>query len=198
MDGSKGYEHHSSVAAILPPLHPPRGNPLTRARRARALIIPQPPWHSISLAFPLFTLLPPSVSLGSSSSRSRSRSFAHSPPALTPFHPCVLVLLVSSPFLPSSSNGTSSSYLNPWRAVPGLLNENLHLFVPPPLPLPPLPPPPLPPLTLGHPPAPLAKPARSPPSFPSNRQRGVQPTRADELRPLHAAGSPHTRDILDF
>ncbi|KYQ55907.1 hypothetical protein ALC60_05189, partial [Trachymyrmex zeteki] len=92
----------------------------------------------------------------------------------------------------------SSSYLNPRRAVPGLLNENLHLFVPPPLPLPPLPPPPLPPLTLGHPPAPLAKPARSPPSSPSNRQRGVQPTPADELRPLHAAGSPHTRDILDF
>lgn len=201
MDGSKGYEHHSSVAAILPPPVPPPRHPLTRARRTRALIIPQPPWHSISLAFPLFTLLPPSVSLDASSSRSRSRSFARSPSSSPPFHPCVLVLLVSSPFLPSSSNGASSSYLNPRRAVPGLLNENLHLFVPPPLPLPPLlpPPPPPPPLTLGHP---LASPRQACPfsivlSFQpatwgsaDSRQRTATPTRGRL--------ATYARDILDF
>lgn len=130
MDGSKGYEHHSSVAAILPACTP---NP---SRGARALIIPRPPSLSISLSFP-----------------SSSLAFAR---LLTLG---ALVLPVSSPFLPSSSSNASSSYLNPQRAVPGLLNENLHLFVPPP-PSPPPPPPPPPPLSppsgrlpvLHHPP----------------------------------------------
>lgn len=151
MDGSKGYEHHSSVAAILPAGAP---NP---SRGARALIIPQPPTLSVSLSSPLFSLPLPFARLLTLSA---------------------LVLLVSSPFLPSSSSNASSSYLNPQRAVPGLLNENLHLFVPPPPSSPPPPPPPPPPPLTTRPPtlppsprpAPLAlarhppgPPARSPP-----------------------------------
>lgn len=151
MDGSKGYEHHSSVAAILPPWYPPTAPPHAREENASpdnsptplALYLPcVPSFHPSSiLCIPRRFLFALTLALVCSLAT-----------LLPPFHPCVLVLLVSSPFLPSSSNGASSSYLNPRRAVPGLLNENLHLFVPPPLPLPPLlPPPPPPPLTLGHP-----------------------------------------------
>ena len=105
VDGSKGYEHRSSAAAILPPLAP---NP-------RSASPDNSPPLSLSLfLFQLaFSPLPHSILLSFSLSHQLTLSLSNAhPPCLS-----LTAFFSFSPFF----QGASSSYLNPDVRSPGCL-----------------------------------------------------------------------------